>query len=179
MIVIETERMIFRSHEEADLEAFCALEGDPEVRRWIGGAPRTRAAAEQRFRARFLPAPLDRLALWAAVLKHDRCWIGYCGVYPHFLDTGQAVIPDEGMLGFAFARERWGRGLATEAARAFVNFGFRELRSSRIVAIVQQGNAASLRVLEKAGFREYRFEAGDPRAFHHLECRAPVAMGPQ
>ena len=49
MVVLESERLLFRPHEAADLEAFCAMEADAEVRRYVGGAPRTREAAEERF----------------------------------------------------------------------------------------------------------------------------------
>jgi RimJ/RimL family protein N-acetyltransferase len=172
MTLFETERLLFRANEPGDLDDYCALEADPEVRRYVGGAPRPRAVAEQRFRERLLPSPSDRLGLWAAVLKRELRWIGYCGVYPHMLVGGAAAIPDEGALGFAYARAYWGRGLATEAARAFVSFGLGELQLTRIVATVQQGNVASLRVLTKAGFHEVRLELGEERSYHHLEVRA-------
>ena len=129
--------------------------------------------AEQRFRERLLPSPSDRLGLWGAVLKRELRWIGYCGVYPHMLVGGAAAIPDEGALGFAYARAYWGRGLATEAARAFVSFGLSELRLTRIVATVQQGNLASLRVLQKSGFREVRVEKGEAHSYHHFEVISP------
>jgi RimJ/RimL family protein N-acetyltransferase len=173
MTLFETERLLFRAHEPGDLDDYCALEADPEVRRYVGGAPRPRALAEQRFRERLLPPPSDRLGLWAAVLKRELRWIGYCGAYPHMLIGGAAAIPYEGALGFAFARAYWGRGLATEAARAFVSFGLGELRLTRIVATVQQGNLASLRVLQKSGFREVRFEKGEAHSYHHLEVISP------
>ena len=50
MILLETEHLLFRHHEEADLDAFCAMEADPEYRRLCGGKPRTREEAERRFR---------------------------------------------------------------------------------------------------------------------------------
>ena len=74
----------------------------------------------------------------------------------------------EAVLGFYLAREFWGRGLATEAGRAFVDFGFEELKLRRIVTSVQVENAASIRVLEKLGFVVTRHETG-PRSFYHFE----------
>lgn len=177
MILLETARLQFRANEPGDMDAYCALEADPEVRRYVGGAPRPREVAEMRFRERLLQSPSDRLALWAAVHKHEQRWIGYCGVYPHLPIGGAAAIPYEGALGFAYARAYWGRGLATEAARAFVAFGLGELRLTRIVAAVQQGNLASLRVLEKAGFREVSLEVGKDRSYHHLEITPPLPRG--
>jgi [ribosomal protein S5]-alanine N-acetyltransferase len=173
MIVLETERLLFRDHTLEDLDPFCALEADPEVRRFVGGKPRTREEAEHRFRDRFLtPAP-DRLRFWATVFKPDGRYIGYCGVYPHFGEAGP--ISGEGALGFTLARAYWGRGLATEAARAFVDFGFHGLHLHRIVASVEVGNAASVRVIEKLGFRLWRLEKINHRSFYHFELRNPQA----
>src|SRR3954447_4696377 len=139
MIILETERLLFRAHTLEDLAPFCALEADPAVRRFVGRRRRTREEAERRFRDRFLrPAP-DRLALWATVYKPDGCYIGYCGVYPHF-DADGKPIPGEGTLAFYLAHPYWGRGLATEAGRAFLRFGFTELGLNRIVAGVEVGN---------------------------------------
>jgi ribosomal-protein-alanine N-acetyltransferase len=175
MIVLETERLLFRDHTRDDLEAFCALEADPEVRRFVGGAPRTRQRAEEKFRSFLRPAPKDRLSLWATVFKPDDRYIGYCGVYPHFGVKGP--IPKEGALGYTLAREYWRRGLATEAARAFVDFGFDVIRLRRIVAMVEVGNGASVRVLEKLGFSLWQLETVNRRSFYHLELRPDSQAG--
>jgi RimJ/RimL family protein N-acetyltransferase len=169
MIVLETERLLFRAHTEDDLEAFCALEADPQVRRFVGGSPRSRERAERKFRDSFLVPIADRLGLWATVFKPDDRYIGYCGVYPHFGVEGP--IPGEGALGYTLARAYWGRGLATEAARGFVDFGFEDLHLRRIVAMVEVGNGASAHVLEKLGFRLWRLETIGRRSFYHFELR--------
>jgi [ribosomal protein S5]-alanine N-acetyltransferase len=62
-----------------------------------------------------------------------------------------------------------GQGLATEAGRALVNFGFTELGLSRIVASVEIGNNASVRLMEKLGFSPVRTELGVVRSFYHFE----------
>ena len=116
--------------------------------------------------------PVDgRLAMWATVLKADDCYVGRSGLYPHI--EGGEKVAGEGVLGFYFAREFWGRGLATEAGRAFVNFGFDELKLTRIVTSVQVENAASIRVLEKLGFVIASHEIG-PRSFYHFELPRPI-----
>jgi [ribosomal protein S5]-alanine N-acetyltransferase len=176
MFVLESERLLFRPHEAADLEAFCAMEADAEVRRYVGGAPRTREAAEERFWGRAMHPPDGRLAMWASVLKEDGRYVGRCGLYPHLVDG--ARVADEAVLGFYLAREFWGRGLASEAGRAFVDFGFDELKLARIVTAVEVGNAASVRVLEKLGFVLARHEAG-PRSFDHFELARPVSRAEQ
>jgi ribosomal-protein-alanine N-acetyltransferase len=70
--------------------------------------------------------------------------------------------------GFYLAREYWGRGIATEAGRAFIEFGFTQLHLRRIVAAVKVGNAASVSVLQKLGFVLVQTERG-VRSFHHHE----------
>jgi ribosomal-protein-alanine N-acetyltransferase len=163
VIVLESERLLFRDYEPSDLDAYCAMEADPEVRRYVGGIPRPRDAAEQRFRNGLHRPPEDRLRMWATVFKPDGFYIGRCGVYPHF------GFPREGSLAFYLARPYWGRGLATEAGRAFVNFGFQELGLSKIVTAIEVGNHASVRVVEKLGFRLASTETGPARSFYHFE----------
>jgi [ribosomal protein S5]-alanine N-acetyltransferase len=170
MTVLESERLLFRDHEPADLDAYCDMEADPEVRRYVGGAPRPRDAAERKFREGLRKPSADRMSMWATVLKLEGRYIGRCGVYPHFTSDGR-IIAGEGTLGFYLARAYWGRGLATEAGRALVNFGFIELGLSRIVTAVQVGNNASVRVLEKLGFALVRTEPGEYRSFCHFELR--------
>jgi ribosomal-protein-alanine N-acetyltransferase len=169
MIVLETERLIFRPHEPGDLGAYCAMEQDPEVRRYVGGAPRTREAAEARFQGALQPVR-DRLRLWATVLKANGAYIGRCGVYSHI--QHDTPIPGEGVLAFYLARPYWGQGFATEAGSAFVHYGFAELGLEKIVTIVQAGNQASLRVLEKLNFELVRTEPG-PRTFLHFVLLRP------
>ena len=65
--------------------------------------------------------------MWATVLKSEGRYVGRCGLYPHLSDG--ARMAGEAVLGFYIAREFWGRGLATEAARAFVDFGFERIET--------------------------------------------------
>jgi RimJ/RimL family protein N-acetyltransferase len=171
MIILETERLIFRPHEPADFEPFCAMEADLEVRRYVGGAPRTREAAEQRFWNRPFDPPFDKLSMWATVLKSEGAYIGRCGIYSHIVDDGP--VPGEAALGFYLARPYWGRGLATEAATAFVAYCFGELNLTRIVTAVQTGNLASAHILHKIGFIISRHEPG-VRSFDHFELLSPA-----
>ena len=171
MIVLESERLLFRSHEAADLDAFCAMEADAEVRRYVGGAPRTREAAEQRFWEGVIQPVEDRLAMWATVLKVDGSYIGRCGLYPNI--RGEQKVAGEAVLGFYLARQFWGQGFASEAGRALVEFGFDELMLERIVTAVQVENTASVRILEKLGFVVTSHEIG-PRSFYHFELSRAV-----
>ncbi len=74
MNCFETERLILRDHVIEDLEPFCAMEADPEVRRYVGGAPRSYEDAAKRFRAGSAHWP-DDLSLRAVVLKSDGAYL--------------------------------------------------------------------------------------------------------
>jgi len=172
LTILESERLLFREHQAVDLNAFCDMQADPEVRRYVGGSPLPREAAERRFRERFLVPKPNRLALWATIYKPEGLYIGQCGVYPNFEASGSGStgpITGQGTLGFYLARAYWGKGLATEAGRAFVNFGFNELGLARIVTAIEIGNHASVRVVEKLGFSLVRTELGAVRSFYHFE----------
>ena len=73
-------------------------------------------------------------------------------------DSGLLVLQDYGWidLGFRFVQQYWGRGLATEVASAWVGQAFGEFRLKRLGAFVHPENVASIRVLEKVGFRQDR-----------------------
>jgi ribosomal-protein-alanine N-acetyltransferase len=66
-VILESDRLLFRDHEPEDLEPFCVMEADPEVRRFVGGAPRSREGAEAKFHQVYLQPVPDRMALWATV----------------------------------------------------------------------------------------------------------------
>jgi ribosomal-protein-alanine N-acetyltransferase len=166
-IILESERLIFRPHSITDLDDYCAMEMDINVRRYAGGYPRTRENAEQRF-PKDQPEKMstDRLAVWAMVLKTQNVYIGRCGLYPHMNTQGRS-IPGEAVLGFYIAPPYWHQGFATEAGRAFIHFGFNELALKRIMATVEKGNDASVHVLEKLGFSIAYTEEGQ-RTFYHF-----------
>jgi len=170
-IILESERLLFRQHVLADMAAYCAMEMDRDVRRYVGGYPRTRVEAEKRFNGSLEPIT-NRLAVWATVFKQEGVYIGRCGIYPHFNNDGKP-IPGEASLGLYIAKEYWGRGFATEAGKAFVQFGFNELKLDRIVTMVDTRNGASVRVLEKLGFELTLTETGDPRSFYHFALQNP------
>jgi RimJ/RimL family protein N-acetyltransferase len=97
-----------------------------------------------------------RFGMWAIELRATGELIGRCGFYP-YAGEGRLGEPPEPELAFLLAREHWGRGLASEAARAALDALFRRReRPPRAIALVRPEHAASRRVLEKVGMREER-----------------------
>jgi [ribosomal protein S5]-alanine N-acetyltransferase len=78
MIILESERLLFRPHESTDLDSFCAMEMDAEFQRYVGGYARSREDAECKFPKGQLGKVADRLAVWAAVLKSNGQYVGRC-----------------------------------------------------------------------------------------------------
>jgi RimJ/RimL family protein N-acetyltransferase len=167
-VILETPRLLFRDHIAADLEPYCEMESDLLYR-----APQPvhpRAELERSFRESVLPP--KPMGLLATVFKPDGRYIGRCGLYPHRDDDGK-VIPDEAVLAFYLARPYWGRGLASEAGRAFVKYGFNVLELTRIVAGAAVGNIASNRALENAGLLYTHSGGDDGHRWNSYELKNP------
>jgi ribosomal-protein-alanine N-acetyltransferase len=164
MSFLETERLLFRSHEPQDEPAFIAMHSDPEVRRYVGGQPWSLEKAQTRFRNEYLGKPDDTYGLWATILKEEGNYIGACGLRP-------SDHPTEAHLGFYLARPYWRRGLASEASRVFIELAFTRLQLVRLLADVQKGNAASEHILRKFGFKDFNQEVipANGRILHFYE----------
>lgn len=151
MIFLETERLLFRTHEPQDETDFIAMHTDPEVRRYMGGQAWPLEKAQFRFRNEYLGRPTVTFGLWATILKKEEQYIGACGVR-----AGKNAA--EANLGYMLARPYWRMGLASEAARAFIEIAFTRVRADRLLADVEKGNDASEHILQKFGFKYIRQE---------------------
>ena len=118
MVFLETERLLFRNHQREDLEAFCAMNMDPKVRRYVGGKPWSREKAEARFLRQYIGEPSDTFGLWSTIHKKDSRYIGYCGLSARYDQRGKMETRRSG-LAFYLDRPFWRMVLATDAAPAF------------------------------------------------------------
>jgi len=147
-VFLETPRLALRRFKPADLDDLYRLDSSPEVMRYIsGGVPATReqvTTALGRVLAYYDENP--GLGYWVAVRKTDDAFVGWACLC--YLEGTSEVE-----VGYRLLPEFWGRGLATEAGRAMVEYGFRELGLDRIVGVAAPANKASCRVLEKLGLR--------------------------
>lgn len=144
---IETQRLILRPFASHDLDAFASMNADADVVRYIGdGKPQTRAQTQTRLNAILDHWEQHGFGLCAVVDKATRDFAGFCGL--QYLDNTSEIE-----VGYRLAKRFWGMGLASEAARASLRYGFEELGLDRIVAVVHPENVASQSVLEKVGLR--------------------------
>lgn len=147
---IETNRLRLRSFRPEDLADLHLVFGDAEVMRYISGG-KARSLEET---GKGLARTIDGwqslgFGFWAVTIKGSDKMIGYCGFM--FLEGTPEIE-----LAYGLAKPYWGSGFATEAARACLQYGFAEMKLERIVGVVNPGNAASQRVLEKLGMKYTR-----------------------
>lgn len=142
--MLETERLILRRFTLDDLDELVRLRVDPEVGRYLG--EQSREKVEQRLRFYISHYEPHGFGVWAVILKDTGRMIGWCGLM--FLEETPEVE-----VGYGVAREYWGQGLMTEAARACLRYGFETAGLERIVAVAMPENLASRRVMEKLGMR--------------------------
>ena len=160
--MIETARLILRPWQDADRPAFAAINGDPQVGDWLGGAIDGAAS----------DALMDRLSaeiaeqgfgFWAAERKADGAVVGMIGLRrPQDAPPAPCVE-----MGWRLAASAWGQGLATEGAAAALAWGFARLDVGEILAWTAASNLRSQAVMRRIGM------APDPaRDFDHPKLPA-------
>ena len=150
--MIESERLIFRKFTLDDLPMLIEQRSDPEVNKFLGGTKLQNPEALAK-RIRFYISCYDThgFGSCAMIWKPTGEMIGSAGLQP--LDGS-----DDIEVGYSMIREYWGKGIGTEAARAWLEHGFRDHGLDRIVAIAVPENLASRRIMEKLGMRYEKTE---------------------
>ncbi len=169
-IILETPRLILRRQVLDDLDDLWALYCDPEITKYIPDAPRTREEAREELEWHMNGHPRNpQLGLWATVHKESGKFIGRCGLLPWTIEEQQEVE-----VAYTIARDRWGQGLATEAAKAILQYGFEHLNLPRLVSLIEPENIASQRVAEKIGMAfEKRVDDSDYAPFFIYSINKP------
>lgn len=145
--VIDTGRLLLRRFVEDDLDAFFVLTSHPEIIRYAQAQPMPsrEAALEYMHAAPFQDYATHGYGRFACVWKQSGAVIGFSGI---------KYVPEIGEteLGYRFLPEYWGRGLATEAGQASIDFARDQVGLRRLVAMVHPDNVASARVVSRLGF---------------------------
>jgi RimJ/RimL family protein N-acetyltransferase len=144
---LETTRLILRPFRESDRAALADIHGRAEVARFVlGNVPQPRLAQAFEYIALALGHwSLRGAGKWAVEERASGRMIGRCGYND---------MPDEwpGLeLGWTFHSDVWGRGYATEAASAALNWGFAERRAGRIIHLIDPENTSSQKVAKRLG----------------------------
>jgi RimJ/RimL family protein N-acetyltransferase len=175
---IETPRLRLRPLATSDEADLIALDGDPEVMRYVGSPPGVRTPPEIAERVRSRIAETERgehepLGFWRIEERVDRTFRGV-GALIRMPDGGDVEVA------YRLARSAWGRGIATEAAAALVAHALGPLGLAQVVAVTYPENEASQRVLDKVGFerRGRRNYKGVEATYHVLTSAAWAVRAP-
>jgi len=175
ILELETPRLQLRQWRDADLAPFAALNADPAVMEFFP-APLTRAESDA-FAERIRRALAERgWGLWAVELRAGGAFIGYVGLEVPGADLPVSPCVE---IGWRLAAAHWGRGYASEAARAVLEAGFARLGLHEIVSFTSETNRRSRAVMERIGmrwsgerFEHPRLPSGSPLRTH-VVYRAP------
>ena len=155
--MIETERLLLRRWEGRDRAPFAAINADPEVRAYFPAVLSRAESDAQVARMEEMWAE-DGFSLGVAERKADGAFLGMVGI------ARVGFVPFESMVevGWRLGRAHWGKGYASEAARAWLAHGFEAIGLEEIIAFTALGNLRSQAVMRRIGMRH------DPaRDFEH------------
>jgi len=169
---LATERLLLRPWRESDRLPFQRLNADPRVMEFM---PARLSAPES-------DQLMDRIeehfehcgfGLFAAELLENQTLVGYIGLAVPIFDAPFMPAVE---IGWRLAAEYWGRGLATEGARAVLRYAFEDLALSSLVSFTAPKNLRSIKVMEKLGmvhdpgddFDHPRLPEGHPLRRHVL-----------
>ena len=152
MTTLRTERLILRPWREEDLKPFAAMSADREVMEYF---PSTLTREESDAVARRLMAYIDEhgFGFWAVELPGEASFIGFTGIQQVMFDAPFVPEPPARAveIGWRLARPFWGKGYASEAARAALAYGFDELGLPEIVSFTAMSNLRSQAVMKRIG----------------------------
>ena len=156
-----TERLLLRGLKLSDLDAYAAISADPDVRRYLGdGRPLERPAVWREMALLLGHWRLRGFGQWAVVTRETGDLVGRAGLWQPEGWPGLEV-------GWVLGRQHWGRGFATEAARAALHHAFSGLGARRVISLIHPDNERSIRVAQRLGERfERRVELSG--TLHHV-----------
>lgn len=151
-IFAETERLILREIVSTDRNGLFKIDSDPDVNTYLGRKPVENIEQIddiiQFIRNQYIENGIGR---WAMIEKSTTNFIGWTGL--KFVKETTNNHCNYYDLGYRLNKKYWGKGLATEAAKASLNYGFNDLNLNEIYAMADSKNSASRNVIEKVGLK--------------------------
>ena len=147
-MMIETERLILRPFKQSDLEAYAAMNANPEVMRFYPMVYTTEQSQASLDRCR---ESWDKHGYgFSAVTDKDERFLGLCGLS---LFTAESPFSPQVEIGWRFVPSAWGKGYASEAARGWLAYGFEEKGLEQVVSFTAIPNEPSAKVMQRIGMR--------------------------
>jgi len=140
-----SKRLNFREFLPSDAKHIFDLNADPEVIKYTGDPPFKNINEALDFIKNYNHYKEHGFGRWAVILKENDQFIGWCGL--------KYNEENEIDLGFRFFKSQWGKGYASESAKATIQYAKSALGMKSIIGRAAQNNVASIKVLEKLGFK--------------------------
>jgi ribosomal-protein-alanine N-acetyltransferase len=149
---IETERLLLRELLLSDVDGMFEMDSNPNVHRFVGKKPLTNID-ESRDQIEKIQEQYKKngIGRWAVILKETNEFIGWSGIKLISAEINKHQNFYE--IGYRFIEKHWGKGYATEAGKAFVDYAFNEMKVEALYAYADEGNENSRKILEKLGLR--------------------------
>ena len=155
----ETPRLLLRTLQPDDQEFLADLDCDPDVMEFVHSGPLPRNEALKYAAAEIELARYRwHLGKFIVELREGGARIGWVelSIFDGVFDPDEKWMGDDVNLGFEFSKDHWGRGFASEAARAVLAHAFDTIHLDRVVAYTHKDNVRSARLLERLGFQQRR-----------------------
>lgn len=148
-MILETERLILRDWQDGDIDEIIALKGDSQVMEHFPGTDSEEKVREYFVRIRNNSA---KHGYWfrPVILRETNEFLGFCGIAETGFETPFGPITE---IGWSLNARFWGKGYATEAARAWLGHAFDTLAKPEIVSFTTNDNLPSQSVMKKLGMR--------------------------
>lgn len=149
---IETDRLLLREFLPSDDAGMFELDSNPEVHRYLGNKPVTHIDQSRVYIENVKQQYRDYgTGRWAVILKETNEFIGWSGI--KFIKDPINNHHDFHEIGYRFIEKHWGKGYATEAGMAFVDYAFNEMKVKTLYAYADVGHKGSRKILEKLGMQ--------------------------
>jgi len=149
---IETERLLLRELQMSDVDGMFELDSNPNVHLFVGNKP-VKSIEESIGYVKNVQQQYKDFGTgrWAVILKETNEFLGWSGI--KFITNEINNHKDFYEIGYRFIEKHWGKGYATEAGKAFVDYTFNVMKVDALYAYADAGNENSRRILEKLGLR--------------------------
>jgi ribosomal-protein-alanine N-acetyltransferase len=158
---IDSTRIYIREFQESDYQSLASIVSSPIVMKYSSSGCLNIEQTKNKIQEIRNCYKKHGYGKWAVIHRDSNTMIGYCGIEKDLING-----VEECELGFRFGESDWGKGFATEAAKAALDYGLNILGIERIVAIVDKDNLPSKRVLEKIGMKHYLDTTYDGKLVH-------------
>ena len=156
-MLFKTQNLFIRELKDTDLDAFCEMQGNPNVMRYVGGKVDTRDECQTQIRdlQAAYTKPNPNLLVWAVCQQSDGAFVGTAAIV--YYKNGDHEI------GYRFLERYWGKGYGKEVANGLIDYAIHDLQLSNVVAYVDKKNLASVKILDQSAlpFQKEYFNKDD------------------